>query len=269
MSAVSESTYAVLCRPVDVRNVGGALRSVVNHGLAGLRVVGTGPFDEEDIFAYSSGAVVHADFTYFDTLSEAISDCDLVVGTSRRTRDPDAPPQWPASGAADRLTHARRVGLLFGTERTGLTKTEMDRCSAVIWVPTTAKFPSMNLAHAVACLGYELARPASETVGPTVAETSAPRLDGAKKEAFFAHVERMVASVNYPPGRSPDAFVRRLRKILHRANPNQQELSLLGGVFSELGRLGRLAGVASAEPLPDQGSAGPGADQDEGADDGS
>jgi len=264
VSTVSSSTYAILCRPVDVRNVGGAIRSVVNHGLAGLRVVGSGPFDEEDIFAYSSGAVVHRELTYFDTLADAISDCDLVVGTSRRTRDPDAPPQWPAAGVAERLVHARRVGLLFGTERTGLTKAEMDRCSAVIWVPTTAQFPSMNLAHAVACLGYELARPAASSVGPAVVDEAAPRLEGSKREAFFAHVERMVASVGYPPGRSPDAFVRRLRKILHRANPNQQELSLLGGVFSELGRLGRLAGVASAEPLPEERSAGPGADQDDG-----
>ncbi len=264
MSEVSATTYAVLCRPVDVRNVGGAIRSVVNHGLAGLRVVGTGPFDEEDIFAYSSGAVAHADLTYFDSLDEAIADCELVVGTSRRTRDPDAPPQWPAAGVAKRLSDARRVGLLFGTERTGLTKTEMDRCSAVIWVPTTAQFPSMNLAHAVACLGYELARPEADSVGPAVAEAAAPRLEGAKREAFFAHVQRMVGSVGYPPGRSPDAFVRRLRKILHRANPNQQELSLLGGVFSELGRLGRLAGVSSAEPLPEQSGAGAGGDEDEG-----
>ncbi len=264
MSVVSSATYAVLCRPVDVRNVGGAIRSVVNHGLAGLRIVGVGPFDEEDVFAYSSGAVVHVELTYCDTLADAISDCDLVVGTSRRTRDPDAPPQWPAAGVAERLAHARRVGLLFGTERTGLTKTEMDRCSAVIWVPTTAQFPSMNLAHAVACLGYELARPSASSVGPVVVDVEVPRLEGAKREAFFAHVGRMVASVGYPPGRSPDAFVRRLRKILHRANPNQQELSLLGGVFSELGRLGRLAGVGSAEPLPEERSGGAGAHQDEG-----
>ena len=34
-------------------------------------------------------------------------------------------------------------------------------------------------------------------------------------------------------------------------------MSLLGGVFSELGRLGALAGDGSAEPLPDQGRPGP------------
>ena len=82
-------------------------------------------------------------------------------------------------------------------------------------------------------------------------------MDAARREAFFAHVRHMVASVGYPPGRSPDAFVRRLRKILYRANLSQQEMSLLGGVFSELGRLGALAGDGSAEPLPDQGRPGP------------
>ena len=256
MSGVAASTYAILCRPKDVRNVAGAMRSVVNHGLAGLRVVGSGPFAEDDVFFYSSGAVEFGELTYFEHLDEAIGDCDLVVGTSRRLRDPDAPPQWPAAGLGPRLVGGRRVGMLFGTERTGLTKAEIDRCSAVVWVPTTERFPSMNLAHAVACIGYELARPELGAV-PTPIEESPPQVDAARREAFFAHVRHMVASVGYPPGRSPDAFVRRLRKILYRANLSQQEMSLLGGVFSELGRLGALAGDGSAEPLPDQGRPGP------------
>jgi tRNA (cytidine32/uridine32-2'-O)-methyltransferase len=240
--------------------VGGALRSVVNHGLAGLRIVGSGPFDEEDVFAYSSGAVAFGALDYFTELNEAIADCDVVVGTSRRSRDPDAPPQWPAAGLAQRLAGSRRVGLLFGTERTGLTTDELARCSAVVWVPTSDQFPSMNLAHAVACLGYELARPEPTSVGPAPSPQEPARLEGAKREAFFAHVERMVGSIGYPPGRSPEAFVRRLRKILYRANLSQQELSLLGGVFSELGRLGGLAGV-SADPLPEERGPGSGADQ--------
>ena len=57
--------------------------------------------------------------------------------------------------------------------------------------------------------------------------------------------------MNYPPGRSTNAFVRRLRKILHRANPNQKELSLIGGVFSDWRRLGRSLGVYQ-EPLVGQ-----------------
>ena len=100
----------------------------------------------------------------------------------------------------------------------------------------------MNLAHAVACIAYELVRPDPSVVGPNSVE-SAPRLSAAARASFYAMVRDTCDQLNYPPGRSPDAFVRRLRKILHRANLNQPEISMLGGVFSELLRLGRLAGV--------------------------
>ena len=209
-----------------------------------MRVVTQVAFDERDIFCYSSGASDMIDLQFFGSVDEAIADCERVVGTSRRLRDPDAPPEWPAAGLAQRLEGDARTALLFGAERTGLLKEELDRCSAVVHVPTTDVFPSMNLAHAVACIGYELVRPVADEVGPQVSE-DAPRLEAARRESFYGFVRDALESISYPPGRSSAAFVRRLRKVLHRANLNQQELSMLGGVFSEMLRLGRLAGVVS------------------------
>ena len=101
----------------------------------------------------------------------------------------------------------------------------------------------MNLAHAVACIGYELARPDPLTVGPQVAQETPPRLSEAARTSFFRRIEEICEGMNYPPGRSTNAFVRRLRKILHRANPNQKELSLIGGVFSDWRRIGRSMGI--------------------------
>ncbi len=243
MSYVQLDVWAVLCHPADVRNVGGAIRAVANHGWAGLRVVTTTTFDERDIHCYSSGAVEFVPVAFVPTLDEALADCQMVVGTSRRMRDPDAPPQWPSAGLANRLSTDARTAVLFGTERTGLTRAQLDRCSAMVHMPTLERFPSMNLAHSVACLGYELARPDPGRVGPATKEET-PNLSAASREAFFASVLDTLTQLAYPPGRSPQPFVSRLRRILHRANPNHQELSMIGGIFGEMLRLGRLAGVA-------------------------
>ncbi len=243
MTEAREKVWVVLCHPADVRNVGGAARSVANHGLAGLRVVTESNFDERDVFCYSSGGSDFIELEYHPTLDAAISDCQRVIGTSRRLRDPDAPPEWPSAGLGQRLKGDARTALLFGAERTGLLKEELDRCSAVVHVPTTETFPSMNLAHAVACLGYELARPDSSQAASFVTEES-PILEASRRESFYAFVADTLDELGYPPGRSADSFVRRLRKILHRANLNQQELSMFGGIFSELRRVGRLAGLS-------------------------
>ena len=98
----------------------------------------------------------------------------------------------------------------------------------------------MNLAHAVACLGYEVARPSPDTVGPQITE-SAPKLDASAREAFFGAIHNTLKEIGYPPGRNPAGFIQRFRKILHRANLNQQELGMFGGLFAELSRLHRLA----------------------------
>lgn len=60
-------------------------------------------------------------------------------------------------------------------------------------------------------------------------------------------MQSVVAALGYPPGRNPENFTRRVRRILARSNPDQQELSLFGGVFSEMLRLGQLAGVVQPE----------------------
>lgn len=229
--------HAVLCNPADSRNVGTAARAVANHGLASLRVVTTQPFDTREVGAFSAGAVEHVVYLEFATLEAATADCHRVVGTSRRRRDADGPPVWPAAGLRKRLTGEAPTAIIFGTERTGLTTAELDRCEAVVEVPTTELYPSMNLAHAVACIGYELARPEAVAVGP--APEAPPKMPAAARDAVFAHIHSVVEELGYPPGRNADAFTRRLRRILHRANLNAEELGLITGVFTELRRLGR------------------------------
>jgi len=260
---VREQVYAILCHPADVRNVAGAVRAVVNAGLAGIRVATKFNFDEQDLQCYSSGAMSFTDVAFYPTVHEAIADCPRVIGTSRRLRDPDAPPEWPAAGLAKRLAEPTRTALLFGCERTGLTRSELALCSAVVHIPTTDLFPSMNLAHAVACMSYELARPDAALVGPESME-SAPKLSAAARDAFYSRITDICSSISYPPGRSTDAFVRRLRKILHRANLNQSELSMLGGLFREMERLGQLSGttLAASEPENDDRNEGSDTHQD-------
>lgn len=241
----------VLAHPSDVRNVGVSIRAAGNHGLAGIRIVSEAPFDEGDLMSFSAYTAASVVVTHHATLDEALADCGQVIGTSRRLRDPKAPPFWPASGLKARLAPEGPIALLFGNERAGLSREEIDRCQAIVAVPTTEACPSLNLSHAVACLGYELARPDPEAVGPPVGQVEAPRAAAAHRRAFYDKVERISGLLSYPPGRNPQAFSRRLRGILDRANPSAVDYGLLSGIFSEMLRLGRLAGGGGAAPMRD------------------
>lgn len=231
------NVIAVLCHPKDPRNVGVAIRAVGNHGLGGIRIVSEHPFERRELEAFSSNYLDAVQVEEFTDLDAALADCTQVVGTSRRVRDPLAPPAWPAAGLRERLDPERRVAILFGNERTGLVKSEVDRCQALVWIPTNDAVPSLNLSHAVAVIGYEIARPAPASTGPSAATPEPIRTPIKAREAFYQHAFDVTTAIGYPPGRTPELFTRRLRRILMRANPNPLEYGLFAGMLSEMRRL--------------------------------
>jgi len=129
----------------------------------------------------------------YGTVAEASSDCAVLLGTSalqRRTpgRDVVALPDLRAwLGGVTGKGAAPRLGVLFGSERTGLSNSELSHCHAVINIPTCEKQPSMNLGQAVALVCYELAGRVPGAV-PRAARPAAPA-------PSVGQVERLVGEI--------------------------------------------------------------------------
>ncbi len=82
-----------------------------------------------------------------------------MCGTTARQRQLRKHALLPPQQLADHIVdHARegKVALLFGTERTGLTNPEINRCRFVSMVPTDEGQPSLNLAQAVMLYAWEI-----------------------------------------------------------------------------------------------------------------
>lgn len=163
-------------------NIGAAARAMSNFGFSHLRVVN--PYEPAYREARSAvgAASVLAKAEEFDSVSEAVADCALVVGTTavghrelhhplRRLEDAatiirKALARESASRGAEtkRKKSARkraasnRVALLFGSEKFGLTNEDLSHCNWLLHVPTSTQNISMNLGQAVAVCLYELIR---------------------------------------------------------------------------------------------------------------
>ena len=76
---------------------------------------------------------------------------------TRESRTPDSPPgttrHAPLAAPA-----RRRLAILFGSEKRGLTNEHLMRCHQLLTIPTVDALPSMNLGQAVAVVCYELSR---------------------------------------------------------------------------------------------------------------
>ena len=236
-ATIAQRSWICLCQPSDVRNIGGAIRAVANHNLAGIKIITPETFDSEKITAFSSGADACVTIEWYDDLDVALRDASLVVGTSRRTRSPTTAYQACSSELTALLESQRSAHVLFGNERIGLTAEESKRCRAMVEIPSAAKFPSLNLAQAVACIGYELNRPVQTlTYKKHLPER---KVEMAKESAFYQRLNEVCESLEYPPGRTSDYLGQRLRPLLQRANPSESEYGLLLGIFRELERLGK------------------------------
>ncbi len=158
----------ILVKPRNPDNIGAAARAMANFGLRELALVSAFESDwgeaeknwrkEASVSAIDSMEIINS-ARLFGSIPEAAEGCDMLLGTSSLHRVKPERDVILLSQAAvyAESRGASRVGLLFGSEKTGLTKEDLSFCSAIINIPTRENQPSMNLGQSVAVAAYELA----------------------------------------------------------------------------------------------------------------
>ena len=240
-SQVNTKTWICLSHPSDIRNVGGALRAVANFGLAGLKLITQNPelSHSDELIAFSSGAYHRVKLQVYQELSKALEDASLVIGTSRRPRGNQGVSALEVHDIGRVCERTDQPHVVFGNERVGLSYAELDLCHYVAEIHSVDAFPSLNLAHAVACVGYELARPKENTHLDLPREPSErSRISSVAEEAFYHRVVEVSDRIGYPPSKSPELFARQLRSLLRRASGEAGDYGLILGIIRELDRLG-------------------------------
>jgi TrmH family RNA methyltransferase len=177
--------HVVLVATRNPLNIGAAARAMSNFGFLHLRVVN--PYDpafREARSAVGASALL-ASAEEFKTVAEAVADCTLVVGTTavgrRELRHSVRRLQDGARIIRKRLASSD-VGLLFGSEKVGLSNEDLSHCHWLMRIPTREDHRSMNLGQAVAVGLYELAR---------VSQAAPP--PGKHKLATAGDIERIAA----------------------------------------------------------------------------
>lgn len=229
------NVVVILCRPEESRNVGAVCRAMANNGLKNLRIVGKKEdFDEERVRILAiHAASIWENALFFNSITEAASDCTIVAGTTRRRGKKRGKLLLPEEFAdtADGISVDGKVAVVFGNERTGLEEEELDECTMGVTIPSSDEFGSLNLSHAVQIISYHIFRksledknklsrgslPVSlERLGKTVDEIT----DSLQKIGFFKLAGR------------PD-MEKFWRDILSRAALSESEAKYIEKVFNK------------------------------------
>lgn len=157
----SDRLRVVLVSTRNPLNLGAAARAMSNFGFARLRVVNPYEMAFRDARSAVGASKVLARAEEYATVSEAVADCALVVGTTavghRDLHHSLRRLEYGARLIRKKLA-AGRVALLFGSEKFGLSNEALSHCHWLLHVPTSAGNISMNLGQAVAVCLYELVR---------------------------------------------------------------------------------------------------------------
>jgi tRNA/rRNA methyltransferase len=228
------SCKIVLVRPRDPNNIGAAARAMKNFGFGDLAVVTPHPPVWSEVVSAINAEDVLTNARVCESLDEAIADCNLVVGTTDRTRVEQKQTIYMPSDLSRELREADyALALVFGSEKHGLTNEDLSRCHQVMSIPTAPDCPSMNLGQAVAICLYELIRDSAQAaIVPRPAETATA---GATEAALRLSLEVLRLIDFVLPGNEPD-LTRRLRSSLLRLNPTRYDIEMLCGILSRIKR---------------------------------
>ncbi|KAB7764923.1 RNA methyltransferase [Xanthomonas maliensis] len=234
-------------------NIGAAARAMKTMGLARLVLVAPERALDEDAYRRSAGAEdLLGDAPIVATLAEAVADCTLVMGCTARARRVALEELLPADGAHRAVSNAAaaaEVAIVFGRERTGLTNDELQLCHAAVHIPSDPQFSSLNLAAAVQVLAYEVRLALLASQAGASADTAAPAADGlreglashAQMEGLFGQLAQTLDDIDFHKGRTPDSAMRKLRRLLLRAQMSEQEVRLVRGILADAQRMAGLA----------------------------
>ena len=143
----SNQIKIVLVEPSHPGNIGAVSRAAKTMGIENLVLVNPKFYPDNQATVRATYAADVLDRAIVcNSLSDAISDCTFVVGTSSRVRGLPCPEI--ASCELGKIVWQElqqgNVAIVFGRESSGLSNAEMDLCHFVTTIPTNCNyFPSM------------------------------------------------------------------------------------------------------------------------------
>jgi TrmH family RNA methyltransferase len=213
----SDNLRVVLTATRNPLNLGAAARAMSNFGFLRLRVVN--PYEVAFLEARSAvgASAVLKRAEEYKSVAAAVADCSLVVGTTTLRNRERHHPLYRLEYGARRIRKdlgSKRIALLFGSEKVGLSNEDLSHCHWLMHIPTREEHPSMNLGQAVAVCLYEIVRQAKPAI-----QAEKERIAAASELERITTVllETLRASGYLSKTASPatDAKIRRLVRRLH------------------------------------------------------
>ena len=222
---------------VDVRNplnIGAVARAMSNFGFPSLRLVNPYEVAFRDARSAVGAAATLESAEVYKTLTEAVSDCSLVVGTTavghRDLQHSLVPLVKGAKRIREHIAAGQGCALLFGSEKFGLSNSDMSHCHWLMRIPTREEHVSMNLGQAAAICLYELMRNRKPVAQ---AKKGSPASSADLERTTDTLIEALRAS-EYPKLNTSKSFHNAVRRMVRRFRMQQGDAEFFLGMLRQM-----------------------------------
>mgnify|MGYP000005827469 CR=1 FL=1 len=230
----------ILVEPQMGENIGASARGMWNFGLRSMRLVEPRdgwPNPSAVAMASGAGALLDEAQIYGST-AEAVEDLHHVFATTARPREMSKTVMTPvaaARAAHEMMSAGKKVGFLFGRERTGLETSDVVRANTIVTVPVNPRFASLNLAQCVLLMSYELRRVVDETADEVFHTGKSNVATAGEVDRMVTHlVEELDDASFFFPENKRVSMMTNLTNLFQRAPLTDQDVRTLRGVIRAL-----------------------------------
>lgn len=234
-----DNICVIMSHTFDSGNIGSAARAMKTMGLQHLILINPKDFPSEKALSLAAGAIDILDNARIvNSVEEAIADCQIVIGTSARSRT-NQRENLSSRQCAEQfspLSKHNKIGLLFGRERDGLNKHELNQCQYYVHIPANEDYPVLNVSAAIQILCYEFRQTVIGSSHLTSAALNTNEDYPSQQEMafFYDKLTHLLRTTGYIDERNQDITLSNYRKLYSQNPPNKQQLGLLIGMLTSI-----------------------------------
>ena len=231
------SVKVVLVGTTHPGNIGATARAMKNMGILDLALVEPKEFPS-DVATFRSKAAkdILEKASVYTSLEEAISECELVVGTSARGRTVPWPVLNPREAAEEmhKSSLKGKVAIVFGREDRGLTNEELGLCNFHVHIPSDPEYSSLNLSQAVQILAYEIRLSYLQDRHVNKEYWDVELANNEQTERLINHMDELMQEVDFYDVENPRKLLVRVRRFFKRSKIDVMEANIFRGLFATI-----------------------------------
>ena len=236
-----KNVHFILARPQLGENIGAVARAIKNFNIKNLRIVNPRClWPNQKAIATSVGAkdIIKSSKIY-NSIDKSVSDLDIVFASSSRLRKINKS-TISIYDLKKKIKKGKKIGIIFGSESSGLSNDELSYANYLVKIPTNSKFSSLNLSHSAIIFCFEIFKIFNKKNEVFKSKYKSALATKSELNKFINFIIKNLDKKGFlQPDHKRNSMIRNINNIFQRINLSEQEIRILLGIFSTLNEINK------------------------------